>query len=84
MKIVRHLRIFNSGNRVRQPRVAGLYTKISHPVMTDLKVTTGDNVKLTEMYPPRLPDLFHGQLPEDIMARYTNKRSVTAPLPKKL
>ncbi|MFO0801326.1 MAG: VIT and VWA domain-containing protein [Gemmataceae bacterium] len=42
-------------------RVAGLYAKISHPVMTDLKVTTGDNVKLTEMYPPRLPDLFHGQ-----------------------
>ena len=29
-------------------------------------------------------DLFHGQLPDDIIARYTNKRSVTAPLPKKL
>jgi hypothetical protein len=29
-------------------------------------------------------DLFAGQLPEDIVARYTNKRSVTAPLPKKL
>jgi hypothetical protein len=29
-------------------------------------------------------DLFAGQLPEDIIGRYTNKRSVTAPLPKKL
>jgi hypothetical protein len=29
LKIVRHLRIFNSGNRVRQPRAAGLYTEIA-------------------------------------------------------
>jgi Ca-activated chloride channel family protein len=42
-------------------RVAALYDKITHPVMTDLKLTTGDNVKVTEMYPPRLPDLFHNQ-----------------------
>ena len=42
-------------------RVAGLYAKINHPVMTDLRVTTGDNVKITEMYAPKLPDLFHGQ-----------------------
>jgi Ca-activated chloride channel family protein len=51
-------------------RVAGLYAKINHPVMTDLKVTTGDHVKLTEMYPPRLPDLFHGQQ-LIVCARYT-------------
>lgn len=29
-------------------------------------------------------ELFNGQLPEDIIARYTNKRSVTASLPPKL
>lgn len=51
-------------------RVAGLYDKISHPVLTDLKLTTGENVKLTEMYPPRLPDLFHGQQVV-VMARYS-------------
>ncbi|MBN9521910.1 VWA domain-containing protein [bacterium] len=51
-------------------RVAGLYEKISHPVLTDLKLATGENVKLTEMYPPRLPDLFHGQQLV-VMARYS-------------
>ncbi|HEX4611144.1 MAG TPA: VIT domain-containing protein, partial [Urbifossiella sp.] len=51
-------------------RVAGLYDKITHPVLTDLKLTTGDNVKLTEMYPPRLPDLFHNQQLV-VLARYS-------------
>ena len=53
-----------------ETKVASLYTKISHPVMTDLRLATGDNVKLTEMYPPKLPDLFHGtQLV--VIGRYT-------------
>lgn len=41
-------------------KAAGLYAKISHPVMTDVKLSTGDNVRLTEVYPQRLPDLFFG------------------------
>jgi Ca-activated chloride channel family protein len=41
-------------------KVSGMYAKISHPVLTDLKLTASGNVTLTEMYPPRLPDLFHG------------------------
>jgi len=43
-----------------EAKVASLYAKISHPVMTDLRLTTGDSVKLHEVYPPKLPDLFHG------------------------
>ena len=41
-------------------KVSGLYAKISHPVMTNLKLTAGSNITLKEMYPTQLPDLFHG------------------------
>jgi Ca-activated chloride channel family protein len=41
-------------------KVSGLYAKISHPVLTDLKLTAAKGVTLSEMYPNRLPDLFHG------------------------
>src|SRR5262249_32014589 len=34
--------------------------KISNPVLTDLKLAVGPDVKLSEVYPPQLPDLFHG------------------------
>ena len=50
-------------------KVSGLYGKISHPVLTNLKLTVGSSagklgnnngVRLSEMYPGKLPDLFHG------------------------
>jgi Ca-activated chloride channel family protein len=41
-------------------KVSALYDKISHPVLTDLKLSAGSDVTLTEMYPSQLPDLFHG------------------------
>jgi Ca-activated chloride channel family protein len=51
-------------------KVASLYGKISHPIMTGLRLVTNDNVKLHEMYPPKLPDLFQGsQLV--VIGRYT-------------
>src|SRR5262249_7913538 len=40
--------------------VSSLYSKISHPVLANLKLTTGDGVRLEEVYPPNLPDLFYG------------------------
>jgi Ca-activated chloride channel family protein len=43
-----------------ETKVTSLYGKISNPVLTDLKLTTGDNVQIHEMYPPKLPDLFQG------------------------
>jgi Ca-activated chloride channel family protein len=53
-----------------ETKVASLYGKISHPVMTDLRLVTNDNVKLSETYPPKLPDLFQGtQLV--VIARYS-------------
>ncbi|HKI36694.1 MAG TPA: VIT domain-containing protein [Gemmataceae bacterium] len=41
-------------------KVSALYDKISHPVLTELKLTAGSDVTLAEMYPNELPDLFHG------------------------
>jgi Ca-activated chloride channel family protein len=53
-------------------KVSGLYSRISNPVLTDLKLQASGNVTLDEMYPARLPDLFHGgQLV--VLARYKGK-----------
>jgi Ca-activated chloride channel family protein len=41
-------------------KVSSLYSKISHPVLANLKLTTGGDVRFDEVYPPQLPDLFHG------------------------
>jgi Ca-activated chloride channel family protein len=40
-------------------KAASMLAKISHPVMTNVRLTT-TNVKLNEVYPQQLPDLFHG------------------------
>lgn len=41
-------------------KTSGLYSKISHPVLTNLKLTAGKDITLSEVYPTNLPDLFHG------------------------
>lgn len=43
-----------------ETKATALYAKVSHPVLTNLNLTTGDNVRLSEVYPPQLPDLFVG------------------------
>jgi Ca-activated chloride channel homolog len=43
-----------------EAKVSGLYAKISNPVLTNLKVATTNDVRLSEVYPAQLPDLFHG------------------------
>lgn len=42
-----------------EAKVSSLYSKISHPVMTNVKLTA-TGVRLHEVYPVQLPDLFHG------------------------
>jgi Ca-activated chloride channel family protein len=42
-------------------KAAGLYDKINHPVLANLKLTTSGSIALTDVYPPQLPDLFHAQ-----------------------
>jgi len=49
-----------------------LFGKIANPVLANLKLNVTGDVSLSEIYPPRLPDLFHGsQLV--VLGRYTGK-----------
>src|SRR5438132_4071300 len=43
-----------------EAKVSSLFSKISHPVLANLKLTPAHDVRLEEIYPPQLPDLFHG------------------------
>jgi Ca-activated chloride channel family protein len=53
-------------------KVSSLYAKISNPVLTNLKLQVTGDIKLSEVYPPQLPDLFHGtQLV--VLGRYTGQ-----------
>lgn len=50
-------------------KVTSFFGKITHPVLANLKLEIGEGVRLVEVYPPTLPDLFHGdQL--IVLARY--------------
>jgi Ca-activated chloride channel family protein len=60
-------------------KVSSLYAKISNPVLTNLKLVLGPDVKQSEVYPPQLPDLFHGtQLV--VLGRYTGDGHVAIKL----
>jgi Ca-activated chloride channel homolog len=55
-----------------EAKVSGLYAKISHPVLANLKLAATNDVHFNEMYPVELPDLFHGGQMV-LMGRYTGK-----------
>jgi Ca-activated chloride channel family protein len=55
-----------------EAKVSAMYSKISHPVLANLKLTTTGDVSLSEVYPPQLPDLFHGQQLV-VLGRFTGK-----------
>ena len=44
-----------------EEKVAAFSARIQRPVGTDLKLETSGGPRLTEIYPPRLPDLFQGE-----------------------
>ncbi len=55
-----------------ETKVSGLYSKISNPVLTNLKLAATNDISLLEIYPTALPDLFHGsQL--IVLGRYNGK-----------
>lgn len=43
-----------------EAKVSSLYGKISHPVLTNVRLTSSPNVRLHDVYPIELPDLFYG------------------------
>src|SRR6266545_3590885 len=53
-------------------KVSSLYSKISNPVLTGLKLHVGPDVKIAEVYPPQLPDLFH-ETQLVVLGRYSGK-----------
>jgi Ca-activated chloride channel family protein len=55
-----------------EAKVSGLYSKISNPVLTNLKISATNGISFNEIYPPELPDLFHNsQL--IVMGRFSGK-----------
>jgi Ca-activated chloride channel family protein len=64
-------------------KVAGLYGKMSSPVLTNLKLTTTADVKFIDTYPPELPDLFHGEQLV-VMGRYTGSGATAIKLTGKV
>ncbi|MGL4553138.1 MAG: VIT domain-containing protein [Gemmataceae bacterium] len=66
-----------------EAKVAGLHGKMTSPVLTNLKLTTTGDVKLNDIYPPELPDLFAGgQL--EVMARFSGKGAAALKLAGKV
>jgi Ca-activated chloride channel family protein len=43
-----------------ETKVTSLYGKISHPVLANVRLTTSENIKVYDIYPPQMPDLFFG------------------------
>src|SRR5262249_13202413 len=50
----------------------GLYGKLSHSVLANLKLTASNGIAFSEVYPAQLPDLFHGQQLV-VLGRYAGK-----------
>jgi len=66
-----------------EAKVTSFFNKIHHPVLTNLKLSTRSDVRLVEVYPPQLPDLFHGdQLV--VLARYQGSGHAAIALEGKL
>jgi Ca-activated chloride channel family protein len=42
-------------------KVSSFFAKINRPVLANLTLAAGNNIRLLEVYPPQLPDLFHGE-----------------------
>lgn len=52
-------------------KISNFYTKISSPVLTDLKLDFGRVIAVSDIYPKELPDLFSGST-LTILGRYRN------------
>jgi Ca-activated chloride channel family protein len=62
-----------------EAKASGMWSKITNPVLTNLKLSAGNDIILSDMFPPDLPDLFQGnQLV--VMGRYHGKGKTTLTL----
>jgi Ca-activated chloride channel homolog len=56
-----------------EEKISSFYDKVSHPVLTDLNIDFG-NIKVDDVFPKRLPDLFKGSQ-ITIMGRYQKDKN---------
>ncbi|MFO0945710.1 MAG: VIT domain-containing protein [Planctomycetota bacterium] len=76
--------VYVASNENLETKVSSFYAKISHPVLTDLAISLGNSeIRLEEIFPPKLPDLFHGgQLV--VLGRYQGSGATSIKLTGKL
>ena len=48
-------------NEDLEVKVSSFFAKIKEPVLSDVKLTFPDGIKVTKMYPQAMPDLFQGR-----------------------
>lgn len=53
-------RQYVSENEDLELKLSDFYTMIAHPILSDLELKFDDDLKVTDVYPKRLPDLFRG------------------------
>jgi len=70
-------RTYISPNEDIEIKVSNFYTKVSSPVMTDLKLSFKGSPRITQKQPSKLPDLFKGSS-VTVMGRYNKSGTVTA------
>lgn len=76
--------VYVASNENLETKVSSFYSKISHPVLTDLAIALGtSDIQLEENYPPKLPDLFHGGQ-GIVLGRYQGAGATTIKLMGKL
>ncbi len=51
-------------------KISDIFTKVQSPVFTDLELTVSGGVRISKMYPRKLPDLFKGSS-ITVLGRYT-------------
>ncbi len=76
-KITEHTKAFRSyilPDEDIEVKISNFYTKVSSPVLTDLKLGFSRNVSVFQTYPKDLPDLFRGSS-VTVLGRYDNKGS---------
>ncbi|MFK7905646.1 MAG: VIT domain-containing protein [Chitinophagales bacterium] len=76
-KITEHTKAFRSyilPDEDIEVKISNFYTKVSSPVLTDLKLNFSRNVSVFQTYPKDLPDLFKGSS-TTVLGRYDNKGS---------
>ncbi len=66
-------------NKEITQRISTFYDKVRYPVLSNIRLSVGHGIRLTDMYPKQIPDLFRGgQLA--VFGRYRGKGSVAITL----